>query len=167
MYAAGKKPGRVQHTLVGEYPEGRRPQNVSPNINCWVLRNTQHLPVQAQHTGRKDGKDRKSGPGQRRFAEGGRVCLPGNKTSYRPSAASEDSDSLCEADKALATSSLSTGKDTPSGLVSCKQIQLWAVNQKYSYNQNGVILVLGIEDQQRFQGSLSYMVSSRLARSKQ
>jgi hypothetical protein len=43
---------------------------------------------------------------------------------------SEDSDRLSEADKALATGSLGAGKDTPSGLVSCKQIQLWAVNQK-------------------------------------
>lgn len=70
------------------------------------------------------GKTQESGPGQRRFAEGGRICLPGNKTSYRPSAASEDSDRLCEADKALATGSLHAGKDIPSGLVSHKQIQL-------------------------------------------
>lgn len=81
------------------------------------------------------GKTEVSRPEWRPFAEGGRVCLPETRLVTDPlqpwfTKSPEDSDRLCETHKALATGSLGAGKETPPGLVPCKQTQLGAVSQK-------------------------------------
>lgn len=96
------------------------------------------------------GKTQKSGPERRRFAECGRTCLPETRLFTDPpqpqfTKSSEDSDRLCEMDKAPAMGSLDPGKETPSGLVSPQADTAVSCQSKWKYNQNGVILLLGTE----------------------